>query len=286
MTTVSKDIVHAGARLIQDEVQSSFKKKMPLQSAISLSAKVLGLKSAHHASSSPSDQGSWLVVGRYAESDMVFVDEIACSLAPSGLDAILSSARSRYSAEDGDEEAPLYQVAIHSKTGERHFASPDNLTEVSAEDLVHQHPGPKRSTVCETAVALQDAFVTVDLEELQEIVSTDKLVLAMTAQEAKQGGRRVGAGALAELAVEFVHNEIGGRLIDFGCNHRSSIQDQIDVDVLSNAIRRFDGGSSKDKLEVADFILSDIRKTLQESKNFAVIAEDVRDSMASSSNSK
>lgn len=266
MTTVSKEIVHAGARLIQDEVQSSFKKKISLQSAISLSAKVLGLKSAHHASPSTSDQGSWLVVGRYAESDMVFVDEIACSLAPSGLDAILSSSRSRYCAEDGDEEAPLYQVAIHSKTGERYFASPENLTEVSAEDLVHQHPGQKRTEVSEGAMDLQEAFLTVNLEELQEIVSVDNLVLAMIAQEDKQSGRRIGAGALAELAVEFVHHEIGGRLIDFGNKFHDSIQNQIDTDVLSNGIRGFDGASRKSKTEVANYIWNHILESLRKSE--------------------
>jgi len=269
MTTVSKDIVHAGARLIQDEVQSSFKKKIPLQSAISLSAKVLGLKSAHHASNLPPDQGSWLVVGRYADSDTVFVDEIACSLAPAGLDAILSSARSRYCAEDGDEEAPLYQVAIHSKTGERHFASPENLTEVSAEDLVHQYAGQKRRAVSEEAVALQEAFLTVNIEELQEIISVDNLVLAMIAQEEKHGGRRIGAGALAELAVEFVHHEIGGRLIDFGNKFHRSIQDQIDVDVLSNGIREFDGASRKTKTEVANYILNYILESLRKSEKFS-----------------
>lgn len=269
MTTVSKDIVHAGARLIQDEVQSSFKKKISLQSAISLSAKVLGLKSAHHASNLPSDQGSWLVVGRYAENDMVFVDEIACNVAPSGLDAILSSSRSRFPDEDSDNEPPLYQVAIHLKTGERYFASPENLTEVSAEDLVEQYQDQKRGTVSEGAVALQEVFLTVNLDEFDEIVFADNLVKAMIAQEEKQGGRRVGAGALAELAVEFVHHEIGGRLIDFGNKFHRSIQDQIDIDVLSNGIREFDGASRKSKAEVAEYILDYIQKSLRNSEKLS-----------------
>ena len=259
---VSTDAVQSGARIIQEGVKESLGKKLSLQTAISLSAKVMGLKNAHHAIHPASSSGYWLVVGRYVDSDMVCVDEIADNLVKSGREAILSSSRSRYPGDDDNDEAPVYQVAIHLGTGERCFACSDNLTEVSAEDLVSEYPEVKRSVVSKGAVQMQEAFLTLALEEYDALVSPEALVEAISMGEAK-AGRKLGAGVLAELIIELVNTTTGFRALQCGTGS-AHFEDLIDVDELSNAIREADGNSRLSKMALAQVILGWIRKKLIE----------------------
>ena len=259
---VSKDAVQSGARIIQEGIKESLGKKLPLQTAISLSAKLMGLKNAHHAGNSMSGAGAWLVVGRYIDSDMFFVDEITDNLVKTGRDAILSSSRSRYPGDDDSDEAPVYQVAIHLGTGERCFACADNQTEVSALDLVSEYPPIKRSVVNEGAVQMQEAFLTLALEEYDALVSPEALADAMSMGEDK-AGRKLGAGVLAELIVEFVNTTTAFRALQCGTGS-AHFEDLIDVDELSNAIRAADGNSHLSKMVLAQVIMGWIRKKLIE----------------------
>ncbi len=247
MTTVSKEIVQTGARLIQSEVASSLKKKMSLQSAISLSAKVLGLKNAHHASGSQSstEQGTWHVVGQYPKTGSYFVDKVESE---EGCDALLHSSMMRDQV-DSKDGAPIFLMAIHTQTGECFMPSEESQPE----------QGVKQKT--DISTALKEHFLSICLPEYDEIISAERLVEAMVAQEEKLG-RKAGAGALSELAVEFVHNELGGRTIDCGRGEFKCIQDIVDIDLLSNRIRESDGSCKLSKHALAQLILGYVRNSI------------------------
>lgn len=182
----------------------------------------------------------WRVIGHYPKADLAFVDEIVCD---NGQGAILRSAEIR-AIPGSVDEAPNFLMAIHGLTGETHFAA-ENQAAVSALTLL------RNSTPS-----------CVSLDEFELLITKDALLAHLRWQESKLQ-RRLRAGVIADLTMDFIHEELCERLIQVASNRVSSIREFVDVEELAKKIRDVPGWPVVDKNEVAHqvrtFVLQELK---------------------------
>lgn len=182
----------------------------------------------------------WRVIGHYPKADLAFVDEILCD---DGQGAILRSAQIR-TVPGSVDEAPNFLMAIHGLTGETHFAA-ENQAAVSALTLL------RNST---------PSYVSLD--EFELLITKDALLAHLRWQESKFQ-RRLQAGVIADLTMDFIHEELGERLIQIAPNRVSSIREFVNIEVLARKIREIPGWPVVDKNEIVcqvhTFVLQELK---------------------------